>query len=71
MLSDHKITGLSRNPRCYLSKDLKSPAESVLYDLTNQFPEYSKALADLYTKLNPKLETAIEDAKRLQKQNGR
>lgn len=63
------ILHFSYTTKSYARKGSKSPAENVLSDLTKQFPEYSKSLPDLYTKLNAKLDTAIENAKRLQKQN--
>jgi len=63
------ILHFSYTTKSYTRKGSKSPAENVFSDLSKVFPAYSKTLSNLYVTLTSKLDTAIENAKKLQKQN--
>lgn len=63
------ILHFSYTTKSYTRNGSKSPADNVLSHLIKLFPEYSKTLSDLYTRLSHKLGTAINNANRLQTQN--
>ena len=51
--------------KAYVKSSNKSAAENVIYDLLEQFPEYSKISMDLYSRLMSRLPVAIKNAKQL------
>ncbi|MBI2791261.1 MAG: RloB domain-containing protein [Gammaproteobacteria bacterium] len=53
----------------YARSGSKSPGDIAYDDLLRKFPQYSKTMTDLFSKLKPKLDTAITHAKRLSKYN--
>lgn len=57
--------------KSYVKSSNKSAAENVMTDLAAQFPEYSKIIMDLYSRLMPRLPVAIKNAKQLAIANGK
>lgn len=55
--------------KSYSKHGNKSASDQVVSDLQEYFPEYSKNIPDLFSKLRPKLKSAVQNAKRLLEHN--
>lgn len=51
--------------KSYARSGFKSSSDKAHDDLIKEFPAYSKTMTDLFFKLNPKLDTALANAKKL------